>query len=86
MNATTVTTARIRCAHCKAYHATIAEVRDCADWDLYVTSGQAEADSRAEIAAEARAERYWEEGPHGGYYAGSREEAEDRFYDSLIGL
>jgi hypothetical protein len=62
MNTTTVTTVRIRCAHCKATHDSIAKVRDCAEWELYVSSGQAEADARAEIAAEAAAERYFESG------------------------
>ena len=50
---------------------------------------QAERDeweSAAEIAAEAANERFWEEGPHGGYYAGSQEEALDRYLDSLRGL
>lgn len=38
----------------------------------------------AEMAAEAANERFWEEGPHGGYYAGSEEEARDRWLDSLM--
>lgn len=57
-------------------HATVAEAREC---ETEIAEGL------AEIAAERAVERFFEEGPHGGYYAGSEEEARDRFYDSLIG-
>jgi hypothetical protein len=74
------TMATIRCAHCKARHASVAEVHECANWEAYV-----EDTMRSELAAEAAAERYWEEGPNGGSYAGSEEEARDRWLDSLVG-
>ena len=44
-----------------------------------------EAEARWEYEMERRTEMYWEEGPHGSQYAGSEEEARDRFLDSLIG-
>lgn len=54
---------RIRCPHCEVgEHAKVAEVRACADWDLYVRSGEAAADQAAEIAAEMAVERFFEEG------------------------
>ena len=43
-------------------------------------------EARAEAEAEARNERFWEEGLHGGQYAGSPEEARDRYLDYLNGL
>jgi len=61
-------------------HATVAHVRHC--WAI---QQEWEAEHRAEIAAERAAERYFEEGPGGGYYAGSEEEARDRFNDWLAG-
>lgn len=45
--------ASIRCAHCKDTHASVADVRTCADQ---------EAEARWEQEMEARAERFWEEG------------------------
>jgi hypothetical protein len=39
---------------------------------------------KAEQEAERAAERYFEEGPHGGTYAGSEEEARDRYLDGLL--
>lgn len=39
--------------------------------------------AEAEAAAEAAAERFYEEGPHGSMYAGSQEEARDRWLDSM---
>lgn len=39
--------------------------------------------AKSEQEAEAAAERYFEEGPHGGYYAGSEEEARDRYLAGL---
>jgi hypothetical protein len=56
--------------------------QDCIEFDEYNDDAQ----MAAEFEAEQRNERYWEEGPHGGYYAGSEEEARDRFYDGLMGL
>lgn len=41
-------------------------------------------EQQADLAAEAANERWWEE-RGGSTYAGSEEEARDRFYDSLIG-
>lgn len=35
-----------------------------------------------DIEAERRNERFWEEGPNGGYYAGSREEMRDNYADA----
>lgn len=61
-------------------HASVEHVRAC-----YDTSARIEAESAGEIAAERAVERYFEEGPHGGYYAGSEEEARDRWLDSLRG-
>jgi hypothetical protein len=55
------------------------------DWDSPAALAQQEAEGVWEAAAEAAAERFWEEGPHGGYYAGSQEEARDRWLDSLQG-
>jgi len=42
-------------------HETVAEVKDCYDWKHYVDSGQAEADARAELAAEEAYERSFED-------------------------
>lgn len=42
-----------------------------------------EAQCRAEWEAERRAERWYED--RGGYYAGSLEEAQDRYLDGLVG-
>jgi hypothetical protein len=53
----TVETGGIRCAHCKARHASVADVRWCGD----LATEQA-AQARAEQAAEARVERHFEEG------------------------
>jgi chemotaxis regulatin CheY-phosphate phosphatase CheZ len=52
-------------------HETVADARDCENtW----------AEARAEIAAERANERYFEE-RGGGHYAGSQEEARDRWND-----
>lgn len=61
-------------------HHDVAAVRACFDKE----AGR-DAESRAERFAELANERYFEEGPNGGYYAGSEEEARDKFYDSLAG-
>jgi hypothetical protein len=61
-------------------HDTVAEARECTT-DFEATKAEA----LAEIAAEQAVERFFEEGPHGGYYAGSVEEARDRWLDSLVG-
>lgn len=61
-------------------HASVAHVRHC-----YAAVAQQDAEHREEIAAERSAERYFEEGPNGGYYAGSEEEARDRWNDFLAG-
>ena len=45
--------ARILCAHCKTTHASVAEVRTCAN---------DEAEARWEAQQEAAAARFWEEG------------------------
>lgn len=42
-------------------HETVSEVRDCYDWKYYVESGAAEADARAECAAEMANERWFED-------------------------
>lgn len=50
----------IRCAHCKNRHTSIMEVRRCAG-----EMNEQAAQAKAEMEAEARAERFYEEGPHG---------------------
>ena len=52
------------------------------EYGLEFSRWEAETERLAELAVE----RYFEEGPHGGWYAGSMEEARDRYYDSLMGL
>lgn len=75
------------------YHDTVAQVRLCYSREdgLYSHEEEAQAEAReweseSERQAELACERFYEEGPNGGYYAGSEEEARDRFYDSLQGL
>lgn len=68
--------ANIKCGCCKARHASAADVRAC-----YEEMRAEEALSRAIWENENAAERWYEE-RGGSTYAGSREEAEDRFYDS----
>lgn len=72
------------------HHVTIAQVKLCfrnpegllsIEEDNYAVYLEEQAEEDA--AAERANERFWEEGPHGGYYAGSEEEARDRFLDSL---
>ena len=63
----------IRCAHCKARHETVAEIRWCAD-----LQAEARAEALAEQAAEARAERYFEEGPESFAMLRAAEEDFDR--------
>lgn len=46
----------IRCGHCKQTHATVDEVWQCAYWEQ-----EQEADMLAELKAERRNERFWEE-------------------------
>jgi len=45
--------ARIRCAHCKGRHETVAQVRDCAHWEQV---------AEAEYDADAAYERFLENG------------------------
>jgi hypothetical protein len=47
----------IRCAHCKGRHASVEDIRQCAEWEAY---GHAEA--LAEYLAEVRYERWLEDG------------------------
>lgn len=61
-------------------HATVDHVRHCHDAVDYQDE-----EARQEIAAEQAVERFFEEGPNGGYYAGSPEEAHDRYCDWLAG-
>lgn len=66
----------------KHYHHSVAQVRLCfSKPGQPLPSIQEEQywESEAEAAAERANERYWEEGPNGGYYAGSREEAIDNY-------
>jgi hypothetical protein len=70
--------ASIRCAHCSGRHASVEQVRECAEYQAYCDWAM-----EAELAAEAANERFFEEGPNGGTYAGSEEEARDRWLDSL---
>lgn len=71
------------------YHASCAQVQMCFRNPEGLPSIEEEAfaiyqaeDHAAELAAERANERFWEEGPNGGYYAGSREEARDRYADA----
>lgn len=74
----------------QAHHETVAQVRLCFSREGGLPSieeadqhAQDEAQARSELAAEAANERFFEEGLGGGYYAGSPEEARDRYFDSL---
>ena len=63
----------IRCAHCHNRHATVDDVRWCAD-----LHAEARAEAEAEQAAEAAAERFFEEGPESFQMQRAAEEAHDR--------
>lgn len=62
------------CEFCGQWHASRSAVNACLQ--------EAAAEAEAEIAAERASERWFEE-RGGGYYAGSPEEAQDRYLDSL---
>lgn len=64
----------------RTYHASVAHVRHC-----HRVHADMEAEARSERESEQAVERFYEEGPHGGTYAGSQEEARDRWTDSLRG-
>lgn len=69
------------CEVCGLWHDSISALSACLEEaeDAYYA-----AEAEAEQAAELANERWFEE-RGGGYYAGSEEEARDRFFDSLIG-
>lgn len=69
----------IRCGNCRETHTSVADVRDCYAW-----SAEDEAQYQAEIAAEAAAERFYEEGP--AHLRGWEEaEAEERAWGGMEG-
>lgn len=83
----------VRCGNRKvhsgqeAHHASVAQVRLCFSRPDGLPSFEENLlaqEALAEIEAEKAVERFFEEGPHGGTYAGSAEEARDRYFDGLV--
>lgn len=68
------------------HHATVAQVKLCCSRANGLPSFEDEAafaEAEQEIEVERRMARFWAEGPHGSTYAGSEEEARDRWLEGL---
>lgn len=72
----------MNCDYCGQWHGSVSMAWACME---AAQDAQDHADMLAELAAEQANERWFEE-RGGGNYAGSEEEARDRWFDSLIGL